>query len=152
MCLNALFLLQKYRYLDSVDPERTAGVWGYVDIKPPERGDSRWPRMQIENRCYQSDVFRKLHIELAHRQDGLQVCAHSILQLLKLSCEPVDQQHCSLIGIVSCRTNAALRNTPHLALMHQHNASIPALWLSLLPTKSLSASKVLSNQGSLIKF
>lgn len=64
---------RKYRYLDSVDPERTAGVWGYVDIKPPERGDSRWPRMQIENRCYQSDVFRKLHIELAHRQDGLQV-------------------------------------------------------------------------------
>lgn len=60
--------------MDSLDPERTAGVWGYVDIKPPERKDPRWPRMQLENRCYQSTVFRKLHLELAHRQDGLQVC------------------------------------------------------------------------------
>ena len=65
--------MQKYKYLDSLDPERTAGMWGYTDIKPPEKGDPRWPRMQIENRCYQSSVFRKLHIELAHRQDGLQV-------------------------------------------------------------------------------
>ena len=66
-------MLQKYKYMDSLDPERSAGVWGYVDIKPPERKDPRWPRMQVENRCYQSTVFRKLHIELAHRQDGLQV-------------------------------------------------------------------------------
>ena len=65
--------LQKYKYLDSLDPERFAGVWGYVDIKPPDRDDPRWPRMQVENRCYQSNVFRKLHLELAHRQDGLQV-------------------------------------------------------------------------------
>ncbi|KAL3149332.1 hypothetical protein ABBQ32_002138 [Trebouxia sp. C0010 RCD-2024] len=64
---------RKYKYMDSLDPERTAGVWGYVDIKPPERKDPRWPRMQLENRCYQSTVFRKLHLELAHRQDGLQV-------------------------------------------------------------------------------
>ncbi|KAL0055047.1 hypothetical protein WJX82_006256 [Trebouxia sp. C0006] len=64
---------KKYKYLDSLDPERTAGMWGYTDIQPPEKGDPRWPRMQIENRCYQSSVFRKLHIELAHRQDGLQV-------------------------------------------------------------------------------
>ena len=60
--------------MDSLDPERSAGVWGYVDIKPPERKDPRWPRMQLENRCYQSTVFRKLQLELAHRQDGLQVC------------------------------------------------------------------------------
>lgn len=64
---------KKYKYLDSLDPERTAGMWGYSDIKSPEKGDPRWPRMQIENRCYQSTVFRKLHLELAHRQDGLQV-------------------------------------------------------------------------------
>ena len=68
-----LHCMQKYKYLDSLDPERTAGMWGYSDIKSPEKGDPRWPRMQIENRCYQSTVFRKLHLELAHRQDGLQV-------------------------------------------------------------------------------
>ena len=78
-------MLQKYRYMDSLDPERSAGVWGYVDIKPPDRKDPRWPRMQVENRCYQSNVFRKLHIELAHRQDGLQVCISSaMLQLVDL--------------------------------------------------------------------
>lgn len=76
-------MLQKYRYMDSLDPERSAGVWGYVDITPPDRKDPRWPRMQVENRCYQSNVFRKLHIELAHRQDGLQVCITStMLQVL----------------------------------------------------------------------
>jgi hypothetical protein len=28
---------------------------------------------QVENRAYQSRAFRKLHIEVAARQDGLQV-------------------------------------------------------------------------------
>ena len=65
--------MQKYKYLDSMDPKGTAGVWGYTDIKGPKRGEPGWPRMQVENRCYQSKVFRKLHLELAHRQDGLQV-------------------------------------------------------------------------------
>ncbi len=78
--------MQKYKYLDSLDPERTAGMWGYTDIQPPEKGDPRWPRMQIENRCYQSRVFRKLHIELAHRQDGLQVTTYSHVILLDLAC------------------------------------------------------------------
>lgn len=32
-----------------------------------------YPRLLIENRVYCSRVFRKLHIELAYRQDGLQV-------------------------------------------------------------------------------
>ncbi len=30
-------------------------------------------RAQIENRVYSSRVFRKLHLEVAVRQDGLQV-------------------------------------------------------------------------------
>jgi phycocyanobilin:ferredoxin oxidoreductase len=32
----------------------------------------------IENRCYSSRVFRKLHLEVARRQDGLQVL-HMVL-------------------------------------------------------------------------
>ncbi len=33
----------------------------------------RYPRLLIENRIYSSRVFRKLHLEVACRQDGLQV-------------------------------------------------------------------------------
>jgi hypothetical protein len=32
-----------------------------------------YPRLLIENRIYSSRVFRKLHLEVAVRQDGLQV-------------------------------------------------------------------------------
>lgn len=32
-----------------------------------------YPRLLIENRVYSSRVFRKLHLEVAYRQDGLQV-------------------------------------------------------------------------------
>lgn len=32
-----------------------------------------YPRLMIENRIYSSRVFRKLHLEVATRQDGLQV-------------------------------------------------------------------------------
>merc|ERR1712224_486902 len=32
-----------------------------------------YPRFQIENRLYESRVFKKIHFELAARQDGLQI-------------------------------------------------------------------------------
>lgn len=67
--------MQGYLYLDSMDPKQEYGDWSYADIEDPERTDSRWPRMQIENRCYQSREFRKLHMEVAYRQDGLEVSA-----------------------------------------------------------------------------
>lgn len=38
----------------------------------------RYPRLQLENRIYCSRVFRKLHIEIGARQDGLHVM-HIIL-------------------------------------------------------------------------
>lgn len=37
-----------------------------------------YPRLMIENRIYSSRVFRKLHLEIATRQDGLQVM-HMVL-------------------------------------------------------------------------
>ena len=45
----------------------------YVEVHDPKKGEEGWPRLLLENRCYQSDVFRKLHLELAVRQDGLEV-------------------------------------------------------------------------------
>lgn len=42
-------------------------------LPDPEREDPGWPRLQVENRAYQTYAFRKLHLEVATRQDGLQV-------------------------------------------------------------------------------
>ena len=50
------------------------GVWSYMDLPDPEKGAPGYPRLLIENRAYATKAFRKLHLELAHRQDGLQVC------------------------------------------------------------------------------
>jgi phycocyanobilin:ferredoxin oxidoreductase len=33
----------------------------------------RYPRLVLENRVYSSKAFRKLHVEVGVRQDGLQV-------------------------------------------------------------------------------
>lgn len=38
----------------------------------------RYPRLLLENRIYSSRVFRKLHLEVGLRQDGLQVL-HAVL-------------------------------------------------------------------------
>ena len=66
--------MQKWCYLDSLDPEQKYGDWSYRDLESQEtKDDPKYPRLQIENRCYQSEVFRKLHMEVAHRQDGLEV-------------------------------------------------------------------------------
>ena len=58
--------------MDSLDPEGEHGGWSYQDLESPPREDPRYPRLQIENRCYRSREFRKLHLEVAHRQDGLE--------------------------------------------------------------------------------
>ena len=66
---------QDLKFADSMDPERNIGGFSYIDVREPPEGDREagWPRMLIENRAYASKVFRKLHMELATRQDGLQV-------------------------------------------------------------------------------
>lgn len=65
--------IQAYRYVDSLDPDGEYGSWSFQDLESPVRGGEGWPRLQIENRCYTSRAFRKLHLEVAHRQDGLEV-------------------------------------------------------------------------------
>lgn len=64
-------MLQGFIYMDTMDPKGNRAM-GY-NLPDPEKGDPLWPRMQIENRVYESYCFRKLHIEVAVQQDGLQV-------------------------------------------------------------------------------
>ena len=59
--------------LDSADPGRELGGWAWADVPDPQRGDPGFPRLVVENRAYASRAFRKLHLELAWRQDGLHV-------------------------------------------------------------------------------
>ena len=69
-------MLQDLKFADSLDPERTIGEYSYVELADPPEGErsAGWPRLLIENRAYCTRVFRKLHVELAARQDGLQAC------------------------------------------------------------------------------
>eukprot|EP00889_Picochlorum_renovo_P003251 jgi/Picre1/30281/NNA_005645.t1 len=61
----------KYAYLDTMDPKGEGRM--SHNIPDPSKEDAAWPRMQIENRVYESYCFRKLHIEVAVKQDGMQV-------------------------------------------------------------------------------
>ncbi|KAF8066305.1 pcyA [Scenedesmus sp. PABB004] len=65
-------------FIDSLDPTREWEGFSYVDMPDPIKGQEGYPRLLIENRVYSSRVFRKLHLEVAHRQDGLQVL-HMVL-------------------------------------------------------------------------
>jgi phycocyanobilin:ferredoxin oxidoreductase len=61
-------------YMDTEDPGNEKwGGWAHVDAPDPRRGEQGYPRLQVENRAYCSRAFRKLHLELARRQDGLNV-------------------------------------------------------------------------------
>jgi hypothetical protein len=71
--LSPMDMDPRWKLLDSCDPNQTGDVaWGSQD---PERGSKQFPRLILENRCYQSRVFRNLHMELVWRQDGFQVRA-----------------------------------------------------------------------------
>lgn len=70
---NGCAAWQDLKFVDSLDADKSFGMWSYVDVLDPEKGGDGYPRLLIENRAYKNRVFRKLHMELAHRQDGLQV-------------------------------------------------------------------------------
>uniref|UniRef100_A0A383VNQ6 Phycocyanobilin:ferredoxin oxidoreductase n=1 Tax=Tetradesmus obliquus TaxID=3088 RepID=A0A383VNQ6_TETOB len=69
---------QGWDFIDSLDPKREWEGFSYVDMPDPLKGQEGYPRLLIENRVYSSRVFRKLHLEVAQRQDGLQVL-HMVL-------------------------------------------------------------------------
>jgi phycocyanobilin:ferredoxin oxidoreductase len=65
----------EFEYWDTLDPtgeKDHSDPFFATTTRDPENGDSRYPRFQIENRVYVSRVFRKIHMELASRQDGIQ--------------------------------------------------------------------------------
>ncbi|KAK9814432.1 hypothetical protein WJX72_005832 [[Myrmecia] bisecta] len=66
-------LPKEFKYCDSLDPKQEYGPWAYEELEDPPKDSEAYPRLQIENRCYENRVFRKLHLELSVRQDGLQV-------------------------------------------------------------------------------
>ncbi|GIL51368.1 hypothetical protein Vafri_7374 [Volvox africanus] len=59
--------------VDSEDPKRELEGFSWADIPDPVKGAEGYPRLQLENRVYCSRVFRKLHVEVGIRQDGMQV-------------------------------------------------------------------------------
>lgn len=65
-------LPERYRYMDSLDPEGE-DPFAFRSLPDPQKGEPGYPRLQLENRAYWGRAFRKLHIEVASRQDGLQV-------------------------------------------------------------------------------
>ncbi|KAG2443466.1 hypothetical protein HXX76_001822 [Chlamydomonas incerta] len=64
---------QGWDLVDSMDPTQELEGFSYADIPDPAKGEEGYPRLQLENRVYCSKVFRKLHVEVGLRQDGLQV-------------------------------------------------------------------------------
>ena len=76
LCLD----VQDLKYCDSLDPEHKWPA-SYREADWPARGDDAYPRMQLENRCYESRVFRRMHMELVHRQDSIQVLGYAVQQL-----------------------------------------------------------------------
>jgi len=42
-------------------------------LPDPSKDDPSYPRLQVENRAYRTYAFRKMHLEVAARQDGLHV-------------------------------------------------------------------------------
>ncbi|CAL8462694.1 g2227 [Coccomyxa elongata] len=71
-------LPEDLKFCDSMDVDKSVGIWSYIDLPDPDKGVPGYPRLLIENRAYATKAFRKLHMELAHRQDGLQVL-HCVL-------------------------------------------------------------------------
>jgi phycocyanobilin:ferredoxin oxidoreductase len=57
--------------MDSLDPEGATPL--SYQLPDPARDLPAWPRLQVENRAYASSAFRKMHLEVAVRGDGLQV-------------------------------------------------------------------------------
>ena len=81
---------QEFRYSDTrfhgmSDQERLEAM---RTAELPERSEPGWPALRLENRVYSSRVFRKLHMELGVRQDGLQVAAsHAQCVICSKACQ-----------------------------------------------------------------
>jgi hypothetical protein len=88
-----------------MDPKREWDGWSFADIANPAKGEDGYPRLQVENRVYCSRVFRKLHLEVATRQDGLDV----LHMVLFPRCEAAAPANARLPGAIylSCKGSCA---------------------------------------------
>jgi phycocyanobilin:ferredoxin oxidoreductase len=64
-------LPRRWRYWDSLDPG--GGRPLAHQLPSPAKGAPGFPRLQLENRAYSTTPFRKMHLEVAARGDGLSV-------------------------------------------------------------------------------
>eukprot|EP01026_Neomeris_dumetosa_P029028 TRINITY_DN23534_c0_g1_i8.p1 TRINITY_DN23534_c0_g1~~TRINITY_DN23534_c0_g1_i8.p1 ORF type:complete len:684 (-),score=131.34 TRINITY_DN23534_c0_g1_i8:291-2342(-) len=64
---------QKWKIMDSMDRDFKHNGESYSKIPNPEEDDKKFPRLLVENRYYTTVAFRKLHIEVAYRQDGVRI-------------------------------------------------------------------------------
>lgn len=114
---------RKFQYLDSIlyeaKKEDSDEELSKLVSEDPTRDDPRWPRLRIENRAYSSYAFRKLHLEIAVRQDGLQVvhCVmypHLEFDLPILSLDMVASDGRVSLGIIDpCPVTRNLSLPPH---------------------------------------
>jgi phycocyanobilin:ferredoxin oxidoreductase len=66
----------RFLYLDSLNTD-SSRQFSFLEPDPP-KDDPAWPRFEAEIWAYAADAFRKLHLEVAVRQDGLQI-AHCVM-------------------------------------------------------------------------
>lgn len=104
----------------------------WMTITDPKKEEEGFPRMLVENRIYTSSKFRKMHLELAWKQDGLQVL-HIVLF-------PNDNLDIPIFGV----DMVAFGDNVSLAIVDLHPASmsgqLPPIYTQVKPPCSLPRS------------
>eukprot|EP00955_Chlamydomonas_euryale_P061936 358234-Chlamydomonas_euryale.AAC.9 len=125
---------QGWDWCDSMDPHRELDGFAYSDVPDPAPGAEGYPRLYLENRVYCSRVFRKLHLEVGVRQDGLQVL-HAVLYpryaydlpILAMDLVVTPAGRVSLAIVDACPVSPDLSLPPHYAATM---AELQALFLT----------------------
>lgn len=63
---------QDMRFADSIDMNKDYPS-SWAELMDPTKDEPGYPRLMLENRAYQTRVFRKVHLEVGIRQDNIQV-------------------------------------------------------------------------------
>lgn len=64
------------RFADSIDMNKDYPS-SWAELMDPTKDEPGYPRLMLENRAYQTRVFRKVHLEVGIRQDNIQVSLRS---------------------------------------------------------------------------
>ncbi|KAL6781439.1 PCYA1 [Auxenochlorella protothecoides x Auxenochlorella symbiontica] len=60
------------RFADSIDMNKDYPS-SWAELMDPTKDEPGYPRLMLENRAYQTRVFRKVHLEVGIRQDNIQI-------------------------------------------------------------------------------